>query len=189
MLVTFGRAQRAAAAGPGPAGGRGRRPGRRADRLRDGGSDPLVALLTDVPPDELSRRRGRVARALADFDAATIATTHEFCLQMLDGLGVLGDREPQAVFVEQVTDLTREVATDLYLRRYATWDSPPMTYPEAVEIRSGPWPPDTPGWFRRPTTASPATTPARSSRWHAEAAWRRSPSGCCPADCSPTTTC
>ena len=75
-----------------------------------------------------------MARALADFDAATIATTHEFCLQMLDGLGVLGDREPQAVFVEQVTDLTREVATDLYLRRYATWDSPPMTYPEAVEI-------------------------------------------------------
>ena len=136
MLVTLGRmaGNEPAAAGPGPAGGRGRRPGRRADRLRDGGSDPLVALLTDVPPDELSRRRGRVARALADFDAATIATTHEFCLQMLDGLGVLGDREPQAVFVEQVTDLTQEVATDLYLRRYATWDSPPMTYPEAVEI-------------------------------------------------------
>ena len=97
-------------------------------------ADPLVALLTDVPADELSRRRHRVARALADFDAATIATTHEFCLQMLDGLGVLGDREPQAVFVEQVTDLTREVATDLYLRRYATWDSPPMAYPEAIEI-------------------------------------------------------
>ena len=39
---------------------------------------------------------------------------------MLDGLGVLGDREPQAVFVEHLTDLTREVARDLYLRRYAT---------------------------------------------------------------------
>ena len=97
-------------------------------------ADPLVTLLTAVDADELGRRRGRVARALADFDAATIATTHEFCLQMLDGLGVLGDREPQAVFVEQVTDLTREVATDLYLRRYATWESPPMTYPEAVDI-------------------------------------------------------
>jgi exodeoxyribonuclease V beta subunit len=97
-------------------------------------NDPLVELLTDVPSDELVRRRNRVVRALADFDAATIATTHEFCLQMLDGLGVLGDREPQAVFVEQVTDLTREVATDLYLRRYATWESPPMAYPEAVAI-------------------------------------------------------
>jgi exodeoxyribonuclease V beta subunit len=97
-------------------------------------ADPLVSLLTDVPREEIGRRRQRVARALADFDAATIATTHEFCLQMLDGLGVLGDREPQAVFVEHVTDLTREIATDLYLRRYATWESPPMSYPEAVQI-------------------------------------------------------
>ena len=97
-------------------------------------TDPLVALLSDVAPDELRRRQQRVARALADFDAATIATTHEFCVQMLDGLGVIGDREPQAAFVEQVTDVTREVATDLYLRRYATWDSPPMSYPEAVKI-------------------------------------------------------
>ena len=97
-------------------------------------ADPLVSLLTAVPPPELGARRARVARALADFDAATIATTHEFCLQMLDGLGVLGDREPRAVFVEQVSDLTREAATDLYLRRYATWDQPPMSYSEAVNI-------------------------------------------------------
>ena len=99
-------------------------------------ADPLVALLTDVSPEELCRRQLRVDRALADFDAATIATTHEFCLQMLDGLGVLGDREPRAAFVEQISDLTREVATDLYLRRYATWESPPMGYPDAVEIAS-----------------------------------------------------
>ena len=38
---------------------------------------------------------------------------------MLDGLGVLGDRESHAVFVDQITELTREVATDLYLQRYA----------------------------------------------------------------------
>src|SRR5207244_192300 len=51
---------------------------------------------TPVAPAELVQRHARVARALADFDAATIATTHEFCRQMLDGLGVLGDREPTA---------------------------------------------------------------------------------------------
>src|SRR5688572_27818689 len=49
---------------------------------------PLEVMLTTGHPDELACRRQRVSRALAEFDAATIATTHEFCLQMLDGLGV-----------------------------------------------------------------------------------------------------
>jgi exodeoxyribonuclease V beta subunit len=96
--------------------------------------DDLEALLCSGEPDELARRRARVSRALADFDAATIATTHEFCLQMLDGLGVLGDREPHATIVEQLTELTREVTTDLYLRHYATTGTPPMSYDEAVEV-------------------------------------------------------
>ena len=78
--------------------------------------------------------RQRVSRALAEFDAATIATTHEFCLQMLDGLGVLGDREPHATVVEHLTDLTREVTTDLYLRRYADSGSPPMSYEQALDV-------------------------------------------------------
>ena len=38
-------------------------------------------------------RRERLARALADFDSATIATTHGFCQEVLGGLGVLGDIE------------------------------------------------------------------------------------------------
>jgi exodeoxyribonuclease V beta subunit len=94
----------------------------------------LEQMLTTGHPDELACRRARVARALAEFDAATIATTHEFCLQMLDGLGVLGDREPQATVVEHLTDLTREVTTDLYLCRYAANGSPPMSYDEAMQI-------------------------------------------------------
>jgi exodeoxyribonuclease V beta subunit len=95
---------------------------------------PLEAMLSTGPPEELACRRQRVSRALAEFDAATIATTHEFCLQMLDGLGVLGDREPHATVVEHISDLTREVTTDLYLRRYATSGSPPMSYEDALEI-------------------------------------------------------
>ena len=47
---------------------------------------------------------------------------------------VLGDREPHATVVEHISDLTREVMTDLYLRRYATNGSPPMNYDEALEI-------------------------------------------------------
>jgi exodeoxyribonuclease V beta subunit len=105
-----------------------------ARRVATSQLSPLEAMLTTGHPDELACRRQRLSRALAEFDAATIATTHEFCLQMLDGLGLLGDREPHATVVEHLTDLTREVTTDLYLRRYAASGSPPMSYDEALEI-------------------------------------------------------
>ena len=94
----------------------------------------LETMLSSAEPAELARRRGRVSRALAHFDSATIATTHEFCFQMLDGLGVLGDRESNATIVEHLTDLTREVTTDLYLRRYAAGGTPAMSYDEALEV-------------------------------------------------------
>jgi exodeoxyribonuclease V beta subunit len=94
----------------------------------------LETMLLNTEPEELTRRCARVSRALAEFDAATIATTHEFCLQMLDSLGVLGDREPHATVVEHLTDLTREVTTDLYLRRYAANGTSPMSYDEALEV-------------------------------------------------------
>ncbi len=55
------------------------------------GRDEVLTLLAAVSPDELRTRRHRVATALADFDAATIATTHGFCQQVLDGIGVAGD--------------------------------------------------------------------------------------------------
>ena len=63
-------------------------------------------------------RRARLVRALADFDAATIATTHGFCQEVLGGLGVAGDMEPDAELVEDVGDLLDEVVDDLYVRRY-----------------------------------------------------------------------
>ena len=97
--------------------------------------DEVGELLCTGPPAELAARHARVARALAEFDAATIATTHEFCLQMLDGLGVLGDREPQAVFVEHLGDLVREVTSDVYLRRYATGGRAPFgSFEEALGV-------------------------------------------------------
>jgi exodeoxyribonuclease V beta subunit len=105
-----------------------------AGRAPSGRVSELETMVSAAHPEELARRLTRVSKALAEFDAATIATTHEFCLQMLDGLGVLGDREPHATVVEHVTDLTREVATDLFLRRYAANGTPPMSYDEASEI-------------------------------------------------------
>src|SRR4051812_39033784 len=62
------------------------------------GNDDLLRLLAGVDDAEVAVRRRRLATALATFDAATIATTHGFCQQMLAGLGMAGDTEPDATF-------------------------------------------------------------------------------------------
>lgn len=105
--------------------------------------DDVASLLIQVDPAEQTARHDRVSRALADFDTATIATTHEFCQRMLDDLGVLGDPEPDAVFVEHLAELTEEVARDVYLRRYAAAPTSTLTYADAVRladdvVRAGP---------------------------------------------------
>jgi exodeoxyribonuclease V beta subunit len=82
------------------------------------GSDSVVALLADAPPEEVAARRARLARAITQFDAATIATTHQFCQQMLAGLGVAGDGDRDAVFVESIDDVLTEVVDDFYVRKY-----------------------------------------------------------------------
>ncbi|HEY8582420.1 MAG TPA: UvrD-helicase domain-containing protein, partial [Capillimicrobium sp.] len=80
--------------------------------------DDLLALLADAPDAEVERRRERLAAALADFDAATIVTTHGFCQEVLEGLGVAGDLEPGVQLVDDVRDLVDEVVDDLYVRRF-----------------------------------------------------------------------
>ena len=82
--------------------------------------DALVRHLAAGTPAEVAERRANLARAVADFDAATIATTHGFCQEVLSGLGVAGDVERDTAFVEDVTDLVDEVVDDLYVRRFHT---------------------------------------------------------------------
>ncbi|GGO90378.1 RecBCD enzyme subunit RecB [Nocardioides phosphati] len=91
------------------------------------GDDELIDLLLDAPPAELALRAGRLRQALADFDVATIATIHQFCQQVLRGLGVAGDSDAGAQLVEDLDDLLVEVVDDLYLRAYAgsAADQPP----------------------------------------------------------------
>ena len=81
--------------------------------------DELVQLLARGPSDEVEARRDRLAKAIADFDAATIETTHGFCLQVLYGLGTAGDVDREVTLVEDVGDLMEEVVDDLFLRRFA----------------------------------------------------------------------
>ena len=98
------------------------------------GSD-LLTLLLDADADELGRRRARLADALAGFDAATIATTHQFCSMVLGSLGVAGDTDARARLVENLDDLVGEVVDDLYLRAFAFADAPPVfTHTEARAI-------------------------------------------------------
>ncbi len=99
------------------------------------GDDPLVKHLSRAGPEEVQLRRQRLLRALSQFDAATIATTHSFCEQVLKGLGFAGNADPGATLVESVDDLLREVVDDLYLRKFAvhTAAPPAITAGEARE--------------------------------------------------------
>ncbi|SCX55074.1 exodeoxyribonuclease V beta subunit [Klenkia marina] len=99
--------------------------------------DALLRQLATGPDADVEVRRDRLVRALAGFDAATIATTHSFCSQMLAGLGVVADADPSATFTEDVDDLVQEVVGDLYLRTFAPpgQPAPPfLTHPELLEL-------------------------------------------------------
>ena len=112
-----------------------------AERALSGGAsderDEVVRLLMEGTPEQVQLRRDRLARALADFDAATIATTHGFCQEVLGGLGVAGNVERDSVFVEDVSDLVDEVVDDLYVRRFYRGDAAAdFTRAEAGRIAS-----------------------------------------------------
>ena len=94
-------------------------------------ADKVAALLAEGPRVEVEVRRDRLARAIANFDAATIATTHGFCQEVLAELGTLGDLEPDVTFTEDVSDLVEEVIDDLYVRRFYREGGAPFDRAEA----------------------------------------------------------
>ena len=96
----------------------------------------LIVLLSAAADDEVALRRDRLTRALADFDAATIATTHQFCQQVLTGLGVAGDSDPGSTLVEDLDDLVVEVVDDLFVRRFgaAGAEAPPINRDMALML-------------------------------------------------------
>ena len=80
-------------------------------------SDLVDAAAATRRPRSAAERRQRLREALGAFDAATIATTHQFCQLVLRSLGVAGDTDAGATLVEDLDDLLGEVVDDLYLRR------------------------------------------------------------------------
>jgi exodeoxyribonuclease V beta subunit len=83
---------------------------------------------------ELHRRRRRLAEALANFDSATIATTHGFCYMVLGALGVWGEFSPGVTLLEDPKDLVEEVVDDLYARWIAKLGSLPFSPKDAAKI-------------------------------------------------------
>jgi exodeoxyribonuclease V beta subunit len=98
--------------------------------VHGGADDDVVTLLAG----DRERAIPRLRRALADFDAATIATTHGFCQEVLAGLGMAGDPDPDTTFVEDVSDLVDEVVDDLYVRRFHRAGRPAFPRAQAAAI-------------------------------------------------------
>ncbi|MGC4112937.1 MAG: UvrD-helicase domain-containing protein [Nocardioides sp.] len=102
LVITFGRAA--------------------SQELRERVREHLVQAERDAS-DPVHRQRLR--DALGSFDAATIATTHQFCQTVLRSLGVAGDTDTGAALVESLDDLVVEVVDDVYLRRFGVSATPP----------------------------------------------------------------
>ncbi len=86
-------------------------------------------------PAERVERRTRLRDALATFDAATIATTHEFCLLVLKSLGIAGDTDATVTLVESLDDVVRQIVDDIYLETYGGNDKPPrLSHPDALRV-------------------------------------------------------
>jgi exodeoxyribonuclease V beta subunit len=96
-------------------------------------TDPVLTLLASGPREDVACRRDRLARAVADFDAATIATTHGFCQEVLAELGTIGDLDPETAFVEDVSDLLEQALDDLYVRRFHGRE--PARFPRVEALR------------------------------------------------------
>jgi exodeoxyribonuclease V beta subunit len=87
-----------------------------------------------VAADRPARRR-RLHDALAGFDAATIATTHQFCHIVLKSLGVAGDSDSAVTLVESLDELVTEIVDDVYLAHFGMQrDDPALGYRAALKL-------------------------------------------------------
>lgn len=99
------------------------------------GDNQLVRYLIDGTETERAPRKQRLRDALAGFDAATIATTHQFCQLVLKSLGVAGDTDAGVTLLEDLDDLTAEIVDDLYLAHFGRRrDDPELTYIDALRL-------------------------------------------------------
>jgi exodeoxyribonuclease V beta subunit len=75
--------------------------------------DVVLLALADADADEVARRAERLERAVVDFDTATITTIHGFCQQVLQALGATSGHNPDAVLVQDTSDLVHGACADV----------------------------------------------------------------------------
>jgi exodeoxyribonuclease V beta subunit len=99
------------------------------------GDNQVVAHLLEGSADERATCEQNLRDALAGFDAATIATTHQFCQLVLKSLGVAGDSDSGVTLVESLDDVVTEIVDDLYLAHFGQErDDPVLTYKDALRL-------------------------------------------------------
>ncbi|SEB88495.1 DNA helicase/exodeoxyribonuclease V, beta subunit [Nocardioides exalbidus] len=105
-----------------------------ADPTSADAGNRLHDWLLDADEPERTLRRSRLTDALTSYDAATIATIHQFCQLVLRSLGVAGDTDTGAVLVEDLEQLTSEVTDDLYLGLFARREATTWSHETALTI-------------------------------------------------------
>ena len=99
------------------------------------GDNELVASLLKGTDARRAVRRQYLHDALAGFDAATIATTHQFCQLVLKSLGVAGDTTANVTLLESLDELVVEIVDDLYLAHFGQQrDDPVLQYRDALRV-------------------------------------------------------
>ncbi|ORV14858.1 exodeoxyribonuclease V subunit beta [Mycobacterium celatum] len=101
----------------------------------DDAPNTFVAYLCRGSAAERDQRCNRLRDALANFDAATIATTHQFCQLVLRSLGVAGDTDAGVTLVESLDDLVTRIVDDLYLVHFGSdRDEAALTHADALKL-------------------------------------------------------
>jgi exodeoxyribonuclease V beta subunit len=159
-------------------------------------ADPVAARASTGPPRGVAgvgrRRGGRPAAQPPHVRAGRLRRgDHHHHARLLpadaDRLGVEGDLEPEATFVESIDDVVVEVVDDLYLRKFGrpTSDPPLLTYDDALgTVRRAIYDPQA---DLEPEDAEPDSLAGLRFGIAGPPA-RRSPGASVSAGCSTTTT-
>ena len=96
--------------------------------------DPIVALLAEGADDEIEVRRRRLRTRSPSSTRRRSRPPTASARRSSAGSGSPPTSTPDTEFVEDLSDLVADVVDDLYVRRFRSGDSPPLTRAQAGQI-------------------------------------------------------